>query len=533
MVVIASCGGGNAPVAEPSIVVLSIDSLRVDALRPFAPDGVEVPAIAQLVARGTAFDNAWAVAPWTAPSMVSVFTGLYPPSHGVVFRDDTTPADLPTLFRILGARGYQLGNLAFFSAISYYENLGLPEPDLELGRVRPPAAFGRWLATVGEARFAAWVHLVEPHLPYGASGWSATTVSVQGSSGLERAQLRADVPVGSVEFAAGDRATLRRLYERDVAAADGAVGELMAALATAGRLADTIVVLVADHGEELLDHGWIGHASTAVEAKLVPEVLHIPLVLAGPGIPAGVRSDTLVQQVDLLPTLLRLLDLPVPADLDGLPIRLSSRGAATGRHHAFFDSSAGGNLTPEDRRGERLQGVTDGRWILQRRYLRDGETHETVFAVGGGGAVAPLAASLQRMRAALASWQERQARRQLERLSDPASQRPAAAAVAQLTASLVVTLPGDDAILQWSTSGGVIGLDWRGEGAVWIEYEAGSGPLRVTGAFPAGPPPLLLGPFPRGFWNDIAAHGPYRFRVVDIAAGRRSPWVSFTIARVG
>ena len=279
----------------PDLLVLSVDSLRVDRLAPFDPAGVPVPAIAELAARGTQFDNAWAVAPWTAPSMVSVFTGLYPPSHGVVWRDDTTPPDMPTLWRLTGAAGYRLGNLAFFSAISYYANLGLPAPDPELGRVPPSEAFAGWLGTVGEAPFAAWVHLVEPHLPYGASGWSATEVAIHGSSGLERAQLRADVPIGSVEFAPGDRRLLEELYDRDVAAADRAVGRIMAALAAAGRLESTVVVLVADHGEELLDHGWIGHASTAVEAKLVPEVLHVPLILAGPGVPAGVRAGAPLQ----------------------------------------------------------------------------------------------------------------------------------------------------------------------------------------------------------------------------------------------
>ncbi len=526
----AGCGGPAESDVQPNLLVLSVDSLRLD--RPSAFGGpVDTPAMASLAARGTSFSNAWATAPWTAPSMVSVFTGLYPPGHGVVHRDDTTPEGLPTLFTILGDGGWRLGNLAFFSNVSYFAGLGLPGPDPRLGEVRPPEAFATWLEG-GEGRFAAWVHLVEPHLPYGASGWSATEVSVPGSTGLERSQLRADVPVGSVEFEPGDRERLLELYDRDVRAADAAVGEVMTALEAAGEAGRTLVVLVADHGEELLEHGWVGHASTAVEARLIPEVMRIPLVLAGPGVPAGASSDALVQQVDLLPTVLRLLDLPVPDDLDGRRIRLSSRGAATGRHHAFFDSSAGGHLTPADRRAERYQGATDGRWIVERHYLPDGRVREATRPAGPGVGVAPLASSLQRMQTALASWQERQARRRLGRLHAERDRRPPPDAVAALEESLVVLRPTDGARLRWEDTGGVVDADWDGDGPVWVEYVAGDGPLAISGAFRVAAPPLVLGPFPRGFWNDIAAHGPYRFRVVDLAAGERSRWTGFEVARV-
>lgn len=526
----AGCGGPAEPDVPPNLLVLSVDSLRAD--RPAAFGGpVETPAMASLAARGTSFSNAWATAPWTAPSMVSVFTGLYPPSHGVVHRDDTTPAELSTVFTVLADEGYRVGNLAFFSTVSYFAGLGLPDPDPTLGEVRPPEAFASWLAA-GEGPFAAWVHLVEPHLPYGATGWSATDVSVPGSTGLERSQLRADVPVGSVEFERGDRERLLELYDRDVRAADAAVGDVLAALEAAGVVDRTLVVLVADHGEELLEHGWVGHASTAVEARLVPEVLRIPLVLAGPGVPAGVRSDALVQQVDLLPTVLRLLDLPLPDGFDGRLIRLSSRGTATGRHHVFFDSSAGGHLTPADRRAERYQGATDGRWIVERHYLADGRVRDATRPARPGVGVAPLAASLQRMRTALASWQERQARRRLGRLHGERDQRPPPDAIAALEESLVVLRPTDEGRLEWQDTGGVVEVDWEGGGPAWVEYAAGDGPLAISGAFRVGGPPLVLGPFPRGFWNDVAAHGPYRFRVVDLEAGERSRWIGFEVARV-
>ncbi len=84
---------------EPyNLLILSVDSLRADRLRLWnTQDGVATPNLEALARRGTTLRNAWSTSPWTAPSMVSVFTGLFPPSHGVIYRDDTTPLGLDTL----------------------------------------------------------------------------------------------------------------------------------------------------------------------------------------------------------------------------------------------------------------------------------------------------------------------------------------------------------------------------------------------------------------------------------------------------
>jgi len=180
------------------VLLVSVDSLRVDRLPLWNPDGTSpTPNLDRLAAGGTVYRNAWATSAWTAPSMVSVMTGLYPPSHGIIYRDDTTPPALPTLPRLLAAEGYQLGNFSFFSAISYFRNLGLGEVEKGIGHDKIGASLGRWLGTVPAGRpFFAWVHLLEPHLPYGASGYRAARADMPGSTGLVRAQLDATVPWG-------------------------------------------------------------------------------------------------------------------------------------------------------------------------------------------------------------------------------------------------------------------------------------------------------------------------------------------------
>ena len=97
----ATLFGGGEP--QPvSVLLISPDSLRADRLPAWEqligdPEPAPTPNLDRLAARGILYDNAWSTAPWTAPSMVSVMTGLYPPAHGIAYRDDTTPPGLPTL----------------------------------------------------------------------------------------------------------------------------------------------------------------------------------------------------------------------------------------------------------------------------------------------------------------------------------------------------------------------------------------------------------------------------------------------------
>jgi arylsulfatase A-like enzyme len=519
----------------PNLVLVTVDSLRTDRLRLWnRDDGVVTPNLERLAARGALLRNAWATAPWTAPSLVSIFTGLYPPSHGVVMRDDTTSPELPTLARLLAQRGYRLGNFSFFSGISYFRNLGLPEcqPGLHHGQVA--RVLRQWLDNedVVPEPFFAWLHLIEPHLPYGASGYRARSVTVVGSSGLERAQLRADVPVGSVQLEASDRQALLELYDRDLVAMDKTLGKVLQLLKRRRLLARTVVVVVGDHGEELMEYGWVGHASTAQEAKLVPEILHIPLVMAGPGIPAGAVSDALVQQVDLLPTLCRLLDLPTPDPVDGRPVRMRRQRLTSSRRTVFFDTTVGGNMTSVERAHERLQGAGDGSCLVTR-----------LLPAGDLPAVEqPACRPRQRRKldSRLERWQQRQGRQRLALLQDLGSQTaPDPIAVATYTEVPMKVGPSDGSRLGWSDSAGQIALSWEvgedepAEGGAWIEYRVGRGVLQVTGAFAMEHNRIVFGPFPEGFWNDLADHNPFRYRVLWPEREERSPWTEFWLVPVG
>jgi choline-sulfatase len=501
----------------PNILLITADSLRADRIDW---TGGRTPALAALARRGTRFTRAYTVTPWTAPSLVSIFTGLYPPTHGVENRDDSTPKALPTLPRLLGARGFTLRNYGFFTAMSYFRNLGLPEQAVTGAEVGGARALTEWLPSA-PAPFFAWIHFIEPHLPYGAGGYEAAEAKVKGSSGLERAQVSATVPLGAgYAFAPGDREKLVALYDADVERMDAEIGRVLGALEKKAPGSRTLVCFTADHGEELLDHGWVGHASTSGEAKLVEEVLHIPLVLAGPGVPAGGMVASLAQSVDVTPTLLELAGLPRPKSMQGVSL-VKALAGGTPRKRLFFSTSVGGHQTPETRRAERLVGAGDGALLHAERP--GGPRRESD----------PFAPSLA---GALARWSRDQARARLRFLEAyGGAVRPSAEVVSRYAESLAVAAPADGARLVWKEAEGTIRLAWSGalhaDTPFWVEYEVGSGLLSAKGAFPIEETSIGFGPFPVAFWNDLAQYSPFRFRILDPAAKTRSAWRAFRLER--
>ncbi|MEM9553936.1 MAG: tetratricopeptide repeat protein [Acidobacteriota bacterium] len=272
-----------------SLLVVTVDTTRADRLGVYGGD-VETPVIDRLGAQGVVFEQASAVAPITLVAHTSIFTGLYPPQHGVRnnglhFVGDETR----TLAETLRDAGWRTG--AFVSAAVLETRYGLDQgfevydDDLSAGRERHPrmvpdrpaeatvASARAWLDEVGtDERFFAWVHLYDPHAPYSPPPPYRDTYR-------------------------------ERLYDGEIASMDAQIGHLLEHPRLRGE-DELAVVVLGDHGESLGEHGEQTHAILAYEATLhVPFVLHVR-----PG-PTGVRVAAPVSQVDLVPTLHELLGL--------------------------------------------------------------------------------------------------------------------------------------------------------------------------------------------------------------------------------
>ncbi len=282
--------------ASRNLILVTVDTLRADRVGVCGgPEGL-TPAIDAVGRAGTVFLDATAHAPLTLPSHASILTGRYPARHGV--HDNAgfvLGADVPTLATVLHDAGY--GTAAFVSSFVLRGSTGLARgfdryddrfpgagrshltvSSLERRGPEVGRAAAQWLASAA-APFFLWVHFYDPHAPYDPP------------------------PAFAAKFPG-------KPYEGEIAAADFGLSTVMNAL-TPERRRDTVVIVTGDHGESLGEHGEPEHG-----ILLYDSTLHVPLVMAGPGIAVGTVREQ-VRHVDVMPTVLALLGVHAPDGLDG------------------------------------------------------------------------------------------------------------------------------------------------------------------------------------------------------------------------
>jgi choline-sulfatase len=303
------------------VLFVTIDTLRADRLGCYGNAAAKTPVLDGLAADGVLFERALAVAPLTLPSHTSMLTGQYPPRHGVrdngIFR---AGEELETLAEVLGREGY--ATAAFVSAHVLESHYGLAQGfqtyDDHLGGTQMGANLERpanktvdralaWLDGADEqAPWFLWLHLFDPHAPYFP-------------------------PDGFVR--GGMMASLAERYDGEIAFADQQLGRVLAALEASGQAARTLVVVTSDHGDSLGAHDEPTHGIFIYDS-----VMRVPLILRFAPLGGGRRIGGQVSGVDLFPTVLDVLDLPLPAALHGrslLPELMS--GAERIQHSVYME----------------------------------------------------------------------------------------------------------------------------------------------------------------------------------------------------
>ena len=281
------------------MVLVTIDTLRADRVGVYGGDSAVTPNLDRLARRGVTFVDATAHAPLTAPSHGSILTGQYPTRHGL--RDNggfTLSPGSRTLAERLRAQGYHTA--AFVASYVLNRSTGLDRgfetyndrfdtaaPHLSLPSVQrrgPEVARDvvTWLATAPHP-FFLWVHVYDPHAPY-------------------------DPPPA---FAARVRG---KPYEGEIATSDWAIGEVLHSVER--KSSNTLVIVTADHGESLGEHGESEHGIFLYDATL-----RVPLIMAGTAVPSGRQVSQQVRHVDILPTILDWVRIPPPSDVDGVSLK--------------------------------------------------------------------------------------------------------------------------------------------------------------------------------------------------------------------
>ncbi|MCB9746392.1 MAG: sulfatase [Alphaproteobacteria bacterium] len=326
----------------PDLILLSVDTLRADHVGVYGYGRDTTPHLDALAARGVRFAQARAHSPWTLPSHVTMLSGQLPATHRVVEDGLRIGAHTPLLAERLAEAGYATGGFTtsllvgrpfgFDRGFARFEDFGLESvkdslADAPNAEQVVDAALAFTREHPGEPVFL-FLHVYDAHYPYDApEGYDEVFDPAEGEGRPKYKNyfhyLEHPLPPRRMQ------AQINR-YDEEIRYVDAQLGRLLQAFAEAGRA--PLVAVSADHGEELGERGSWGHAHT-----LHPEQLHVPLVLAGPGLPEGLVVEQAVGLMDLAPTLAELGGTTLEAD--GMSLLPAARGEALPARPLVADTS--------------------------------------------------------------------------------------------------------------------------------------------------------------------------------------------------
>lgn len=365
-----SCGVGEETHAwrHPDVLLISVDTVRADHLTTYGYARDTTPRIAELARESMVFERAYAPTPHTLSSHGSLFTGLYPISHGLVKRGTVLSPDVPTLAELLSAHGYHTAGFvnAYFLSPEFGFSRGFEHYDFahDIDDFRDADATNAdilsWISGIGDGPLFLFAHFFDPHsdwnrLPYEApADFSDRFVGDPpdsfraGNGKVWASRYLALLNRERTPVSAEARRHLSDLYDAGLAYTDDRVGMLLDALESRGRLERTIIILTSDHGEEFQEHGRMLHTQNYEELMRVPLFVSLPEMrgLGGPSCrgreggasarPGRVRG--LVQHVDFLPTLAECIGFPAPERVQGSSFLSAVFGGATEREAVYFDT---------------------------------------------------------------------------------------------------------------------------------------------------------------------------------------------------
>ena len=327
-----------------NVIVLTAESFRAEAVTPEI-----MPKLWKAAGEGLRFTEHRGVSAWTGTGAVSLLTGLHPARHAVHARSHAVPAGWTLPLEQLAGAGWRVAGLQPFQKIDIFRNIGLSVEDA-------PDPLSWLVARAREARpFALWYHYLDTHLPYRPEppyrpDWQALLPTGDATSRqrIETVLAKSVIPAGSVAFEDHDRDAVRALYLGGVRQFDAWFGRFWDMLESSGLRRRTIVVFTADHGEELLERGQVGHASTTRQGHLYEEILRLPLIIWLPPEldvrPAVVDRPT--DHLDVMPTVLARLGMTPIEALRGrdlladAPVRTSWTAMTSTAGYAEADPAA-------------------------------------------------------------------------------------------------------------------------------------------------------------------------------------------------
>lgn len=333
-----------------NIIVYLIDALRADHVGVYGYERDTTPNIDAFAGESIIFDNSIAQASWTRPSVASIMTSTYVFVHGADRPRDTVPGELKKITEVLSENGYytagfltnwNVGHDARLAAGYDYlvEKSGFHNTNYYSSKKVNEVLFP-WLSQNYKKRFYIYVHTVDPHSPYEPPPrFSGVFSEGVADSQMTSTKITPDILKGLKEK--GDIEYALAKYDEEILASDYQFGRLIKHLKELGIYNSSIIILTSDHGEQFQEHGSWEHGFSSFQ-----EEIHVPLIMKLPRTTMRTRYAPPVEQIDIYPTLLSVLGLPLPDTVQGRPLlSISNRQTQTGRHYVFSEQPVHGPRT--------------------------------------------------------------------------------------------------------------------------------------------------------------------------------------------
>jgi choline-sulfatase len=498
-----------------NVIFLTVESWRAEAARP-----ERMPNLFRAAAEGTRYANHRAISAWTAPNMIAVLTGLSPFEQGVHARGQSIDAAREVFLEDLAARGWRVAALQSFMAIDVFRNLGLT--------VTPQEEPLSWLAArarEGEL-FVLWYHYLRTHLPYAPSAdfrgpyeAIATGLDASAMKRMKTVQSASKIPAGSVAFEPGDLPAVRTLYLGGVAEFDAWFGAFWDFFNRSGLRKTTVLVVTADHGDELLERGNVGHASTTRAGHLHDEILRVPLFVWLPGKREGTVVRSATDHTDIVPFLRSVLGLSGPRML-----------SASHRYVAATSFSGYTETDPNHPSGFEAAMIEDG-WKLRLRQARGGPVVPHLYDLTSDPGETDDLAGAQPDR--VGAMTRVLLPKLLSLWRPPQTDQIAASSAGNIARPEWVT-PQSSRTIHYADIADGARLQWTGNpsGRYVVEYRAGEGALAIDGALDVEGTTKDFGTVGEFYWRTWVV--PYHRVWLRVAPAERkslaSQWIALKLA---
>lgn len=346
-----------------NVIIYLVDTLRADHVASYSKRQIRTPYIDKFASEGVLFESAFSQCSWTKPSTASLLTSTYPSFHGAITRHDALTDAITTLAEYLKDNGYLTGafinqpnisadfgfSQGFDSYVeTYCQIMERPLFSLHMNQLIFP-----WLEKNANRPFFLYIHTIDPHdpytppPPYDSMYDSDYKGSINGS-----VKTIQQILGGKLKVSQRDIQHLESLYDGEITLNDLAFGELIERLKKLQLYDSTLIIFTSDHGEEFYEHQGLKHGLT-----LYDEQIRIPLIMRLPShFPAGIRISPTVRLIDIMPTILELLNLSTIDQCQGkslIPL-------ITGEVKSLIEEI----YLEEDLDGAVLQSVRGKRWKL-------------------------------------------------------------------------------------------------------------------------------------------------------------------------